>query len=186
MLHASLTTERLHLRPIALSDAPSIQNHFACWEIIKNLSTAVPWPYPDDGAARFIRDVLLPGMESGHTMAWVLVLKEGPNEAIGLLEYRCGPGVEDNRGFWIAVEFQGQGYMSEAVETFQDHIFFDLGVDHIYVHNVASNVASRRVKEKTGAEFVGLVQKDHHQGESEVQRWIVTRDHWARIRGRRL
>ena len=48
-------TERLILRPITLSDAPAVQKHFNNWNIIQNLSTAVPWPYPPDGAESFIR-----------------------------------------------------------------------------------------------------------------------------------
>ena len=186
MPQASLTTDRLKLRPIVLSDAPAIQRHFGRWEIIKNLSAAVPWPYPEDGAYIFIRDTILPGMESGNTMAWAIVLKEGPDEAIGLLEYRCSPDVTDNRGFWLAVEHQGRGYMTEAVTAFQDHIFFDLSVEHIHVLNSRSNAASRRIKEKTGAEYVGTVKLDHHEGDSQTQKWIVTRERWALIRGRKL
>lgn len=40
-----LETERLILRPLALSDAPAIQRHFDNWNIIRHLSTVVPWPY---------------------------------------------------------------------------------------------------------------------------------------------
>ncbi len=61
MPHASLTTDRLKLRPISLSDAPALQRHFVRWEITRNLSATVPWPYPEDGAYTFIRDTILPG-----------------------------------------------------------------------------------------------------------------------------
>jgi hypothetical protein len=37
-----LETERLILRPLALSDAPAIQRHFDNWNIIRHLSTVVP------------------------------------------------------------------------------------------------------------------------------------------------
>ena len=50
-----LTTERLMLRPLALSDAPAIQRHFNNWNIIRNLAAVVPWPYPADGAERFTK-----------------------------------------------------------------------------------------------------------------------------------
>jgi [ribosomal protein S5]-alanine N-acetyltransferase len=53
-----LQTERLILRPIAMSDAPAVQRHFNNWNIIRNLSTVVPWPYPPDGAESFIRGEL--------------------------------------------------------------------------------------------------------------------------------
>jgi RimJ/RimL family protein N-acetyltransferase len=53
MLTPRLETERLILRPMALSDAPAIQRHFNNWNIIQNLATVVPWPYPADGAGDF-------------------------------------------------------------------------------------------------------------------------------------
>jgi ribosomal-protein-alanine N-acetyltransferase len=47
----TIQTQRLILRPLAVSDAPAIQRHFNNWNIIQNLASVVPWPYPDDGAA---------------------------------------------------------------------------------------------------------------------------------------
>jgi hypothetical protein len=41
-----------------------------------------------------------------------------------------------------------------------------------------SNVASRRVKQKTGAEFVGYVELSHHEGGARSERWRVTRENW--------
>ena len=43
---------------LALSDAAAIQRHFNNWNIIKNLASVVPWPYPDDGAETFIKQQL--------------------------------------------------------------------------------------------------------------------------------
>jgi hypothetical protein len=39
-------------------------------------------------------------------------------------------------------------------------------------------VASRRVKQKTGAEFVGYVEIAHHDGQSRSEKWRVTRKGW--------
>ena len=50
----ALTTERLLLRPLELADAPQIQAIFPQWEIVKYLTTQVPWPYPEDGALTFM------------------------------------------------------------------------------------------------------------------------------------
>ena len=48
--------------------------------------------------------------------------------------------------------------------------------------NVASNVASKRVKEKTGAEFVGTVVEEYHCGETESEVWRVRKDAWLMSR----
>ena len=180
-----LETERLILRPVTMDDAPSLQKHFNNWNIIRRIGVNAPWPYPEDGAESFLK-MQQEFIRDGKVFLWTINLKDAPNEAIGLIEFRFREEMDDNRGFWLSEDHWGHGYMSEAVEATQDWIFFELGKDKVIAKNAFDNVASRRVKEKTGAEFVGLVQMDHHQGESEVQRWIVTRDHWARIRGRRL
>ena len=49
-----LETERLVLRPVAPGDAPTLQRRFPRWEIVRFLSTRVPWPYPPDGAERYV------------------------------------------------------------------------------------------------------------------------------------
>lgn len=177
----TLRAARLTLRPLRLADAPAIQRHFNHWEIIRNLSAHVPWPYPEDGAETFIRDVCLPGMANGSLMCWGLV-PNGTEEAVGMLEYRVGTHHTDNRGFWIATEYQGKGYMTEAVTAFQDYVFLELGVERIYVCNAVSNTASRRVKEKTGAVLLDRIELAHHSGESACERWELTQAAWRAIR----
>ncbi len=185
MVTPLLETERLWMRPMALSDAPSIQSHFANWNIIRHMSTAVPWPYPEDGAETWIRDFMLPKMEQGDVLAWVLELKAGPPGAIGVLEYRPATAERsDNRGFWLAEPYHGQGLMTEAVTAFQDYLFFDLGIERILVMNAVGNQGSRRVKEKTGARYLGIVSMDHNNGQSDTEQWEVTRSVWAALRGR--
>jgi RimJ/RimL family protein N-acetyltransferase len=103
---------------------------------------------------------------------------------VGLLEYRIGVDEQDNRGFWIGTRYQGRGYMTEAVEAFQDYIFFVLGVEQISVCNSVLNSRSRRVKEKTGALRAGEFFLEHHNGSSVCERWIVTRSAWAKVRKR--
>jgi ribosomal-protein-alanine N-acetyltransferase len=182
MLTPKLQTARLTLRAVIQTDAPAIQRHFGRWEIIEHLSTAVPWPYPEDGADDFIRQVCLPGMANGSLMCWAII-PFGVDEAVGLIEYRVGDDLPDNRGFWISTEYQGKGYMTEAVEAFQDYVFFDLKVPRIFVCNAVNNVASRRIKEKTGAVLVDHIQLPHHSGVSDCERWEVTRESWAQHRG---
>jgi [ribosomal protein S5]-alanine N-acetyltransferase len=178
-----LHTRRLILRPVALPDAPAIQRHFNNWNIIQNLATVVPWPYPDDGAETFIR-MQLDKMAAGEKIyQWVLVLRSGDNQAIGNIEFRPGSDQpKGNRGFWLAERYWNQGLMTEAVDAVNDFAFGTLGIDSFYVCNVVSNTASRRVKQKSGAEFIGYIELPHHNGQSKAEHWKVTRESW---RGRR-
>ena len=99
----TLYTRRLILRPLALSDAPAIQRHFNNWNVIQNLATVVPWPYPDDGAETFIKRQFDKIAAGEKTYQWVLVLRSGDNQAIGNIEFRPTPDQpKGNRGFWLA------------------------------------------------------------------------------------
>ena len=92
-------TKRLILRPLALADAPQIQELFPHWEIVCHLLRVVPWPYPDDGALRFIRDKALPAMERGDQWTWALRLKSAPRrrrQSRLLARSRvAGPGLDE-------------------------------------------------------------------------------------------
>lgn len=174
-----IETKRLILRPMALSDAPAIQRHFNNWNVIRTLATVVPWPYPDDGAESFITRELARIASGEEVHHWVLVLHAGDGGAIGNINFRPrASGRKGNRGFWLAEPYWGQGLMTEAVAAVNDFVFLTLGLESFVVCNVASNAASRRVKQKTGAEFVGYVELAHHSGESKSEQWRVTREGW--------
>jgi len=176
-----LQTSRLILRPLSLSDAPAIQRHFNNWNIIRNLATVVPWPYPDDGAETFIKLQLEKTAAGKEIYQWALALQSADGEAIGNI--RFDPSADNpkgNRGFWLAEPYWNQGLMTEAVVSVNDFAFHTLGIESFYVCNVVSNEASRRVKQKTGAEFVGYIELQHHNGQSRAEKWRVTRENWLR------
>ncbi|HJZ20655.1 MAG TPA: GNAT family N-acetyltransferase [Bradyrhizobium sp.] len=177
----TLQTLRLILRPLALSDAPAIQRHFNNWNIIQYLSTVVPWPYPDDGAEAFIR-LQLEKIAAGEEIhCWMLVLRSGDGEGIGNVHFRPRADTpKGNRGFWLAEPYWNRGLMTEAVTAVNDFAFRILGIESYYVCNAASNEASRRVKQKTGAELVGNIELPHHNGQSRAEKWRVTRENWLR------
>jgi [ribosomal protein S5]-alanine N-acetyltransferase len=174
----TLQTSRLILRPLALTDAPAIQRHFNNWNIIKNLASVVPWPYPDNGAESFVRQQLKKIAAGEHSYHWVLVMRSGDDQAIGNISFRPAENLKGNRGFWLAEPYWNQGLMTEAVAAVNEFVFNTLGVESFYVLNASSNIGSRRVKQKTGAEFVGHAELSHHNGEQKAEKWKVTRASW--------
>src|ERR1039458_7126882 len=162
-------TKRLILRPLALADAPQIQELFPHWEIVCHLLRVVPWPYPDDGALRFIRDKALPAMERGDQWTWALRLKSAPRQVIGVLDLRRGEG--DNRGFWLGLAWQGQGLMSEACVWANDFWFEQLGFPVLRVAKAVDNTASRRISEKQGMRLVGVAEKEYVSGRLSSETW---------------
>lgn len=180
-----LETERLILRPVTLDDAPAIQKYFNNWNIIQHLNAGIPWPYPDDGAETFLRNNFLPRMQSGISCVWAITIKTHGDDAVGVIDFGGGRSEQhEDRGFWLAEPFHGHGYMTEAVAATQDYLFFEVGIERFLATNAITNKGSRRVKQKTGAQFLKTGSVPHHNGVSETEIWEVTREEWEKIRNK--
>jgi [ribosomal protein S5]-alanine N-acetyltransferase len=171
-------TARLVLRPLALSDAAATQKLFPHWEIVRFLSTRVPWPYPEDGALQFYRDIALPAVEGGEQWIWAILLKGGPDHHIGSINLSVES--DDNRGFWLGLPWHGQGLMPEACEVVTDYWFNTLGKEWLRVSKAAANTASRRVSEKEGARLVATIEREFVSGWAPAEIWELSRDDWNR------
>ncbi len=173
----TLETPRLILRPLRLEDAPMIQKYFGCWEVVQHLSSHVPWPYPEDAAEQFVAGRLAQVAE-GSDIVWAIT-ERGNDSLIGVLDYSAEDQGLGNRGFWLGVPWHGLGYMTEAVLAFQHYVFTELKLDRIVVSNSISNPASRRIKEKTGGRFMGLVAGSFRNGETQSEQWEITQESWS-------
>lgn len=172
----SLETPRLLLRPLELADAGQIQALFPQWEIVRYLNNRVPWPYPPDGAYTFYRDVALPAVERGEAWHWTLRLKSVSDQLIGSIGLVRGE--KDNRGFWIAPPWQGQGLVSEACDLVTDYWFNALKFPVMRVAKAIANSASRRISEKQGMRVVATVERDYVSGRLLSEEWEITAEEW--------
>jgi ribosomal-protein-alanine N-acetyltransferase len=172
----TLETRRLWLRPLELADAEQTQKIFPIWEVVRYLDAQVPWPYPQDGAFTFYRDVVLPAMERGEAWHWSLRLKEKPDRLIGSIALRRG--ADKNRGFWLGLPWQGQGLMSEAAEAVTDYWFDVLGFQRLRVPKAADNPSSRRISEKQGMRLAGITEHNYVCGRLKTEIWEITAEEW--------
>ena len=147
-------TKRLILRGVVESDAFYWQKHFDDYEVIRNLSAFVPWPYPKDGVLSFLKSSILPH-QGIDRWVWGIFLKEAPDELIGVVDL-WREGKPENRGFWLSRKHWGQGLMTEAVEPVMAYAFDKLGFNVLVFANALGNIGSRRIKEKTGARLLRL------------------------------
>ena len=175
-----LETPRLLLRPLELADAKQVQKLFPHWEIVRYLAHVVPWPFPEDGALTYYRDQALPAMERGEEWHWSLRLKSDPSQIIGGITLR--EGEKKNRGFWMALPWQGRGLMSEAVDAVTDYWFDVLGFEVLRAPKAAANAASRRISEKQGMRVIRVEQGEYVSGRLETEIWEITAGEWRRRR----
>lgn len=177
-----LETPRLWLRPLQLADAEQIQRAFPQWEIVKYLANKVPWPYPSDGAYKYIRDIALPAEARGEAWHWTLRLKTTPDQIIGTIDLRKGD--TENRGFWLVPEWQGHGLMTEACDAVTDFWFDVLKFSVLRAPKAILNSASRRISEKQGMRIIAMEERDYVSGRFPSEIWEITAKEWrARKRG---
>lgn len=172
----TLQTSRLVLQPLQLSDAPAIQRRFAHWQVVRYLNAVVPWPYPDDGALSYVRDVALPAMARSEEWHWTIRLLAEPDELIGCISLM--DAVDNNRGFWLTPQWQGQGLMSEACEVVDAYWFKTLHRACMHVPKAAPNTSSRLISERGGMHLIGREEKDFVSGRLPCELWGITREQW--------
>lgn len=178
-----LQTERLILRGIRPSDASSYEKHFVDYEVIRQLARVVPWPYPKGGVAEYINTSMLP-QQGKDRWIWGIFLKENSEELIGCVDL-WREGKPENRGFWLGRAFWGKGYMTEAVAPIMDYAFDKLGFERLVFSNAAGNQRSRRIKEKTGARFVGNRPSEFvDPSYTEAETFELTKEEWKAFRSK--
>ena len=177
---AELQTERLILRPLALTDAPQVQKIFPRWEIVKFLNSRIPWPFPADGVLTFYRDQALPAVERGEEWHWTLRAKESSEQVIGAISLHKDAPM--NRGFWLTPEWQGRGLMTEAVVAVSDFWFEVLGFSVLRTRKAVGNVASQHISKKTGMRMVGTEESEYVSGRLLTEIWEITAEEWSQAK----
>lgn len=180
-----LQTSRLILREILKSDEQAYRKHFVNYEVIRNLTRSVPWPYPEDGVIRYLRTDVFPN-QAKDRWVWAITLKEEPQSLIGAIELLKN-ATPANRGFWLGEEFWGKGYMTEAAEAVNDYAFNTLNFKKLVFANAVGNHRSGRIKEKSGARFVRqepAVYVDPALNTRNV--YEITKSEWLEFKAKRL
>ena len=178
----SLETDRLVLKAITKEDAHFYHQNFVDYEVIKNLAAGVPWPYPENGISDFIEEVILPSYESNERWIWGLFLKDNLQEIIGVIDL-WKEGHPEHRGFWLAKKHWNKGLMTEANFPVIDYAFNTLGFKELIFSNALGNIASRKIKEKTGARFLRIEKGDFVDSTfTEREIWSLDKRDWSRFK----
>lgn len=173
---SELVTKRLLLRPLVLEDHVAIQALFPQWRIVRHLNAFVPWPYPEDGALTYVRDVALPAMDAREAWHWSIRASTAPDRLIGVISLMLGE--EENRGFWLDPDYWGKGLIREASDVATDFWFGILAQPVLRVPKAIDNAASRAISTGSGMRVVWRGQKDYVEGSLPTELWEITADEW--------
>ena len=184
-----LLTPRLTMAPLKPADAVSLQP-LASRREIADTTISIPHPLSEATARDWIRDQV----ESDHQGQSTHRVLRHRSDAV-CLGCICLRGIDQEHlqaelSLWIAVEFWGKGYGTEATRAVVALGFEGLGLNRIHAHHMVRNPGSGRVLEKVGFQREGLLRQ-------RVIKWGVfedvillgllkreaswTTDHWREI-----
>lgn len=149
-----LTTERLILRKIRLTDAPDMFEYSKDPDVTKYLL----WdPHPNVEHTRNYIDYLQDRYRDGKYYDWAVVVR-----ATGKMIGTCGFSALclDHRsaevGYVLNPAFRGQGYAGEALCAVLEFAFRRMQLNRVEARCVVENEPSERVMQKVGMQFEGI------------------------------
>jgi RimJ/RimL family protein N-acetyltransferase len=171
-----LETERLVLRRPTLADVRAI-SHLANDRRIAENTRRLPHPYSQDHAVEFVRGIAT----DKHETAFLIENNHTPIGMVGL-DWREAEVPE--LGYWLGVEYWGQGFATEAARAAIDFTFEEFEIEQIRSGARVANPSSRSVLEKCGFQWSGVeLHRFEALGSSTpVDCFRLTRSVWASLR----
>jgi RimJ/RimL family protein N-acetyltransferase len=171
-----LETKRLTLRAPRLEDAKTVATLANDRRIAEN-TARIPHPYKMSDAESFITGANKAGSEA----VFLITLRdETVIGACGIVPQEQTPEL----GYWLGLEYWGQGYATEALHAVIDYAFADLTREALQAGARVTNPASRRVLEKCGFQWtgVGLYRISSIKSSAPIDRFRLERGIWTALK----
>lgn len=153
--YPSITTTRLTLVPPKIQDVPTIVQYAGHADVAKTTAN-MPHPYHEEDAI-FWLNMSYQGFKQGDKA--VFSIRDKSTDA-----FMGGIGLHideaHNRaelGYWIAVPFWNQGFMTEALTALLKYGFETRELNRIYAVHMIENESSGRVMAKSGMKKEGII-----------------------------
>lgn len=143
-----LETERLTLRRPTLADVKAMAQ-LANDRRIAEHTRRLPHPYRQDHAVEFVRAIAADHNETAF-------LIEHNHSPIGMVGIDRSESAAPELGYWLGVEFWGQGFATEAARAAIDFFFEESESEHLIAGARVANPASRNILEKCGFQWSGV------------------------------
>ena len=176
-----LETKRLALRAPRLADAKTVAALANDRRIAEN-TARIPHPYKMTDAQGFITGANKAG---GEAMFLITLRDETVIGACGIMmQDLIGQTRNAELGYWLGVDYWGNGYATEALHAVVDYAFTDLAHDALQAGARVTNPASRRVLEKCGFQWtgVGLYRISAIKSSAPIDRFRLERGIWSALK----
>lgn len=152
-----LETNRLYLQPFNKKDATRIRDLANNKELASILG--LPHPYKLENAEDWI-EIQPEQIKDGVEYPLSIVSKE-INEIIGTITIRIDKNNNKGElGYWIGIDYWGNGFATEAVNKMIEFGFDDLNLNKIWASVLSRNKASSVVLEKVGLQKEGTLRQN--------------------------
>jgi RimJ/RimL family protein N-acetyltransferase len=172
----AIRTERLHLRPLALADAPRLAELANDFDVVK-MTGGMPFPYALADAERFIGRATEADPEREAHFA-VDLIGEGPVGCVGFYWHET-PLAHDltapELGYWLGRPFWGLGIATEMLRAVMPWARDDWGKRCVIACHQLDNPASGAALIRAGFLYTGRVDAlpCKARGEPAACRWMV-------------
>jgi [ribosomal protein S5]-alanine N-acetyltransferase len=162
-----METERLVLRPLIAADAPAVAA-LAGRREIADTTISIPHPCSEERAVEWI--AIHTVRSGGKAVVFAITLKQCGSliGSMGLRDIDTEHS-QAEMGFWIGLDWWGQGYATEAGRTVLRFAFEHLNLNRVHAHHMVRNPASGRVLERIGMRREGVLRQ-------RVRKWGVFED----------
>jgi RimJ/RimL family protein N-acetyltransferase len=159
-----LETGRLTLRQFTETDVDNLFDLNSDPEVMRHLNGGKP------ASREQIRDEIIPfhlGVYERFPGFGTWAAQAGPTgEFLGWFHFRVVEGQGIDLGYRLHRRAWGKGYATEGSRALISKGFTSLGVERVFAHTMAVNLASRRVLEKSG---LVLVRTFPYEGTGDIE-----------------
>jgi RimJ/RimL family protein N-acetyltransferase len=140
-----------------MGDAPEVQR-LAGDQEIADTTINIPHAYPDGAAEKWISTHQETFDQTGSA-TWAITLKDS-GRLIGAVSLIVDKDFDRAViGYWIAKDFWGRGYCTEAARAVLDYGFNQTGLNRIFAWYLTRNPASGKVMQKLGMKPEGCLRQ---------------------------
>ena len=157
LLQEMIRTERLILRPFALTDAPQVKALAGDLRIYET-TLCVPYPY-EEGIAESWISTHQRCFYEGLGVVFAICLPSGNLIGAASLS-RAGLFNRAELGYWIGAAYWNRGFCTEAAKAIVEYGFKVLTYHKIAARHFVGNHSSARVLEKVGMTREGVLRDD--------------------------
>ena len=148
-----------YLSGVLLTDKPALLEHLSSKDVY-NTTLTIPYPYSGAHADSWLQKRIAHNEKQVKAVSFAIRDLEG--KLIGVVSadnLELGTTHKAEIGYWLARQYWGKGIMTDAVKTYANYAFEELGLLKLIAHTFELNIGSARVLEKAGFKLEGRLRK---------------------------